>query len=154
MTNKLIERLINKEYLTERERKEWLNAVKERLEALEKENKELRKNNKEIEELYLNENKHWCETIDSLRKENENLKEKLNGIPPEYDGYLYFAQGISNVVKENEKLKKALCVFSTHLQIERGCQEEWLQFKNGEDQSDDLTQEEYKLLKDVLGNKI
>lgn len=91
MTNKLIERLINKEYLTERERKEWLNAVKERLEALE---------------------------------------------------------------NENEKLKKALWVFSTHLQIERGCQEEWLQFKNGEDQSDDLTREEYKLLKDVLGNKI
>lgn len=42
----------------------------ERLEALEKENKE-------IEELYLNENKHWCETIDSLRKENEKLKKAI-----------------------------------------------------------------------------
>ena len=27
MTSKLIERLINKEYLTERERKEWLNTL-------------------------------------------------------------------------------------------------------------------------------
>lgn len=40
MTSKLIERLINKEYLTERERKEWLNTIKERLETLEKEKKE------------------------------------------------------------------------------------------------------------------
>ena len=55
--------------------------------------------------------------------------------------------------QENEKLKKALCVFSTHLQIERGLQEEWLQFKNGEDQSDYLTQQEYELLKEVLGNE-
>lgn len=36
MTSKLIERLINKEYLTERERKEWLGIIKERLEELEK----------------------------------------------------------------------------------------------------------------------
>ena len=38
----LIERLINKDYLTERERKEWLGTIKERLEALEKENKKWR----------------------------------------------------------------------------------------------------------------
>ena len=30
MTSKLIERLINKEYLTERERKEWLNTLLKR----------------------------------------------------------------------------------------------------------------------------
>lgn len=35
MTSKLIERLINKEYLTERERKEWLNNIKEHIEVLE-----------------------------------------------------------------------------------------------------------------------
>ena len=43
MTSKLIERLINKEYLTERERKEWLGFIKERLETLEKEKKEWKK---------------------------------------------------------------------------------------------------------------
>lgn len=35
MTSKLIDRLINKDYLTERERKEWLVIIKERLEVLE-----------------------------------------------------------------------------------------------------------------------
>lgn len=38
----LFNRLINKEYLTERERKEWLNTIKERLEVLEKENEKLK----------------------------------------------------------------------------------------------------------------
>lgn len=85
----------------------------ERLEVLEIENKALRENVKEIEDLYLKENKHWCETIDSLRKENQELKEKLEGIPLEYDGYLYFTQSISNVVKENEKLKKAIEIIKT-----------------------------------------
>ena len=56
-----------------------LNIIKqdlERKEELEKENQELKKSNKEIERLYLNENKHWCETIDNLRKENKELKDK------------------------------------------------------------------------------
>lgn len=45
---------------------------------LQKENQELRKSNKEIEELYLKENKHWCEDTDRLRKENEKLKKVIN----------------------------------------------------------------------------
>lgn len=51
---------------------------------LQKENQELRKSNNEIEELYLKENKHWCEDTDRLRKENEKL------------------------LKENQKLKEML----------------------------------------------
>lgn len=43
---------------------------------------------KEIEELYLNENKHWCETIDNLRTKNEKLKKKLD-IYRKYTGVYY-----------------------------------------------------------------
>ena len=62
----LIERLINKDYLTERERKEWLGTIKERLEALEKENKKWR----EIVGCDL------CEALgrEILLEENEKLK--------------------------------------------------------------------------------
>ena len=73
MTNKLIERLINKDYLTERERKEWLGTIKERLEALEKENKEYF----EIitKQAYLLNNKHIDRPfIEILQQENEKLK--------------------------------------------------------------------------------
>ena len=49
----------------------------ERNKKLEEENQELKMSNKEIEELYLNENKHWCETIDNLRTKNEKLKKVI-----------------------------------------------------------------------------
>ena len=66
MTSKLIERLINKEYLTERERKEWLGHIKERLEVFKTElnNLQLDYDNKDMEciELY---------------KENEKLKKAI-----------------------------------------------------------------------------
>lgn len=58
------------------------------------------------------------------------------------------------LIEENEKLKKALDVFVKHLQIEWGLQESWLQFRNGDDQSDDLETEEHKLLKEVSENKL
>lgn len=58
------------------------------------------------------------------------------------------------LIEENEKLKKALDVFVKHLQIEWGLQESWLQFRNGDDQSDDLEPEEHKLLKEVSENKL
>jgi len=48
------------------------------------------------------------ERLEVLELENKDLKEKLNGIPPEYDGYLYFAEGISNIIKEIEKLKSII----------------------------------------------
>ena len=41
-TYKLINRLINKEYLTEREYKEWLRTIKEDFIVLEKENEQLK----------------------------------------------------------------------------------------------------------------
>lgn len=55
--------------------------------------------------------------IEQLEKENQELKEKLDGIPLEYDGYLYFTKSISNVVKENKKLKKALDILKNKLFI-------------------------------------
>ena len=66
----LIERLINKNYLTERERKEWLGTIKEHLEALEKENKKWR----EIVGCDL------CEALgrEILLEENEKLKKALS----------------------------------------------------------------------------
>ncbi len=78
MTSKLIERLINKEYLTERERKEWLNAIKERLEVLEKEKTELLlahskvlKSSSETNSLTLD----ILKENEKLKKEKEQIKE-------------------------------------------------------------------------------
>ena len=73
MTSKLIERLINKEYLTERERKEWLNAIKERLGKLKKENKEL----KETIEIRKQMNINLINFGSKLQLENEKLKKAL-----------------------------------------------------------------------------
>lgn len=66
----LIERLINKDYLTERERKEWLGTIKERLEALEQENKDL----KEIIEIRKQMNINLIDFGTKLKQENEKLK--------------------------------------------------------------------------------
>lgn len=109
--------------LTECARKSWLLFQEycddilqdlERLEALEKENKE-------IEELYLNENKHWCETIDSLRKENEKLKK----------AFQILTQRI--VIKAHRNFLFG----GRHLDIANTTMK--------------LTDEEYELLKEVLG---
>ena len=92
MTSNLIERLINKEYLTERERKEWLNAIKERLEALEKENKELL----EIRNIQA------C-SINCLNTELEELYNDYEAL----DNELHITRNsVDSFVKENEKLKK------------------------------------------------
>ena len=69
----LIERLINKDYLTERERKEWLGTIKERLEALKKENKEL----KEIIEIRKQMNINLIDFSTKLKQENEKLKKAI-----------------------------------------------------------------------------
>lgn len=50
---------------------------------------ELKKNNKEIEELYLNENKHWCETIDNLKKHNGRLTRKIQNLYKEHATLIY-----------------------------------------------------------------
>ena len=97
----------------------------ERLEQLEKENQELKKSNKEIEELYLNENKHWCETIDSLRKENTKLKLAID------------------VLKDKK-------VVVSHLLETKSVGEYNFPFKNFS--SSFLTQEEFELLRSVLEN--
>ena len=79
----LIERLINKDYLTERERKEWLGTIKERLEVLEKENKELKdQHEKDFEiiskQAYLLNNQHIDKPIIELYKqENKKLKKAV-----------------------------------------------------------------------------
>jgi hypothetical protein len=127
------------------------NYVLKDLERLE----ELEISNKEIEELYLTENKHWCETIDSLRKENEKLKNENQILKMSVKDTYDTGQEITyELEQQNEKLKKALDVFAKHLQIEWGLQESWLQFRNGDDQSDDLEPEEHKLLKEVSENKL
>ena len=94
--------------------------------------------------------------IVKLRKELEKNKGDFyeHPIVIKYGQAMQIESECLALEQENEKLKKALGVFATHLQIELGFYEKWLQFRNGEDQSDDLTNEEYKLLKDVLGNKI
>ena len=55
--------------------------------------------------------------LEQLEKENQELKKKLDSIPPEFDGYLYFAKSISNVVKENTKLKIAIDLIKDYLTI-------------------------------------
>ena len=70
----LIERLINKNYLTERERKEWLGTIKERLEVLKKENKEL----KETIEIRKQMNINLIDFGTKLKQENERLKKALS----------------------------------------------------------------------------
>ena len=70
----LIERLINKNYLTERERKEWLGTIKERLEALGQENKDL----KEIIEIRKQMNINLIDFSTKLKQENEKLKKALS----------------------------------------------------------------------------
>lgn len=69
----LIERLINKDYLTERERKEWLGTIKERLEVLEQENKEL----KEIIEIRRQMNINLIDFGTKLEQKIEKLKKVI-----------------------------------------------------------------------------
>lgn len=74
---------------------EFINIIKkdlERKEELEKENLEWKANNKEIEELYLNENKHWCETTDSLRKENQKLEKAIEKQINQFENLIYRAK--------------------------------------------------------------
>ena len=101
----------------------------------------------------------WFRNKEMLNETLQQNKVRLDKTTSDNTKYLLMdynnlIQDHLDLLDEIERLKKALHVFSTHLQIERGLQEEWLQFINGEDQSDDLTREEYELLKDVLGNKI
>ena len=79
--------------------------------------------NKEIEELYLNENKHWCETIDSLRKENEKLKKAIE-IIKNYYKFKLFPPAMDNIPEIS---------IST----------DWEHY---------ISQQEYELLKDILGD--
>ena len=117
MTSKLIERLINKEYLTERERKEWLGFIKERLETLEKEKKEW----KEYSFLLELSKQHEESKNEKLKKEItsiedycnliiESLKEKISmcfeeidyplGLVDKLNGKLEAYQEISYRLKE------------------------------------------------------
>jgi uncharacterized protein (UPF0335 family) len=82
--------------------------------------------------------------LEQLEKENQELRKKLDGIPPEFDGYLYFAKSISNIIKENTKLKKALDILKevVSLNCDKTLETE-RQFLR-------LSQEEYELLKEVL----
>lgn len=73
MTSKLIERLINKEYLTERERKEWLGHIKDHLEVLENACFEQGEAYANI----LEANEKYYEANEKLKKAIEILKGKL-----------------------------------------------------------------------------
>lgn len=68
-------------------------------------NKALKKSNKEIEELYLNENKHWCETIDSSRKEIKQFEKFIEWLKDD-DGYLYIKPEILTKLKELKLYKE------------------------------------------------
>lgn len=148
--------------------------VKEALDHLE----QLEKENQEIEKLYLNENKHWCETIDSLRKENQELKEKISKFEKPI---LYMCRDrqsrelqrlrlleLANkfnvpillndfeTVKELEKLKKAIEILKEKLKLSLS---EYKTIKTinavlpiGNNEMNRLTQQEYDLLKEVLEN--
>lgn len=78
----LIERLINKNYLTERERKEWLGTIKDRLESLD-ENERLKKHNgrltRKIQNLY-NEHANLICEASLLRSNNDALLKLIGGI--------------------------------------------------------------------------
>lgn len=112
--------------------------VKEALDRLEL----LEKNNQEIEKLYLNENKHWCETIDSLRKENQELK---------FDNELICKLAYDRQV-ENEKLKKIIeIIINKRINVVffKACKDikEANIYRSKENK---LTQQEYDLLKEFL----
>lgn len=112
MTSKLIERLINKEYLTERERKEWLNAIKERLEALEKENVELQLQLEQLEDsakIRMQQADKYATTLKEkyldLIQENEKLK---NENKENAEFYVKSRDALWDLKMENEKLKKII----------------------------------------------
>lgn len=106
----LIERLINKDYLTERERKEWLGTIKESLETLE------RNSNKVI--------------MDSIKVINRNLE----------------------LQAENEKLKKAIEILKRRVISLKGIKDcESAAEYNRYTSLGLITQQEYELLKEVLG---
>lgn len=85
----LIERLINKDYLTERERKEWLGTIKERLEMLEQENKEL----KETIEIRKQMNINLIDFGTKLKQENEKLKKAIEILKDFFDFDIYAGEG-------------------------------------------------------------
>lgn len=99
--------------------------------------------------------KQDLDRLEQIEKENQELREKLDGFPPEYDSYLYFAKSISNVVKENTKLKKALDILkdkevsleSFKISVDLDTYHEILKDNPFYDK---LTQEEFKLLKEML----
>lgn len=109
MTSKLIERLINKEYLTERERREWLNTIKqdlERLEVLELDNKTL---HQDIVMAFASRDEAlemWAERKQRLEMLEYALKLKQDTI----DGLNVANELLSNranvLMQENKKLKQ------------------------------------------------
>lgn len=115
MFSKLIERLINKEYLTERERKEWLNIIKKHLERLNFENQALRNGiDLDLNAKLLSENEKLKKEITSIEDYCnliiESLKEKISmcfeeidyplGLVDKLNGKLEAYQEISYRLKE------------------------------------------------------
>lgn len=114
MTSKLIERLINKEYLTDRERKEWLNAIKERLEALEKENVELQLQLEQLEDSAKIRMQQADKYATTLKEKYLDLKQE-NKENAEF--YVKSRDALWNLKQENEKLKKKLNIYEKYTGI-------------------------------------
>ena len=78
---KLIDRLINKEYLTERERKEWLGHIKEYIEKIRNERDDV---------------------VDGLMKEFNELYTKYHELKIEYEKTRYLLDLTIKEAKKNE----------------------------------------------------
>ncbi len=118
---KLIDRLINKEYLTERERKEWLGHIKNYIEKLEKKNKELETdvleemyNYQDMARLYHAEVTEHEKTkafvdilkrddvVDRLTREFNELYTKYHTLKAEYEKTRYLLDLTIKEAKKNE----------------------------------------------------
>lgn len=154
MTSNLIERLINKEYLTERERKELLSTIKKHFERLKfenqalrngidldliakllSENEKLKKDNNTLEALLSQTKNYYIKTI----VENEKLKKAIEILKSKniIKIYNFDKSGTLGIIIEDYKLSTLL--------LHNGKKTKGTYFK--------ITQQEYDLLKEVLGNE-
>lgn len=114
MTSKLMERLINKEYLTERERKEWLGIVKKRLEQLEQLEQEEDTLCEQAGKLFY-ENLKLKNAIEIIKNKRVNFDIFMNCLNlEEYNNaieytYISYSENYILTQQEYELIKEVLC---------------------------------------------
>ncbi len=104
---------------------------------------------KNIESLALTlQNERLKERLEVLEQENKILKMSVK------DTYDTGQEIIGELTQENEKLKKAIEIIKNKLELEFNLDEYWkgVHYHLWSENGCEITQQEYELLKEVLGN--